>query len=272
MKTQRLEYKYLIPLNKIDDLRNAIKPFVYPDEYADREKNKEYTVHSIYLDSIKLDDYYDKLAGIKIRKKLRIRGYNFQSHDSIVFLEVKRKHENHISKNRAPLYFKDLPAILETANCEQYILKKKNYLDSINDARKFFYLCKIKNCSPVVLINYEREAFFSKHDSTLRITFDKNLRSRSFPAIKNLFDDSGMKYGTPGNFILEIKFFNGFPTWLQKIISKFGLNRQAVSKYTISIDSNRELKKFVDNRKLILPSIFNDYNKQIMKEEIKNVE
>ena len=72
MKPLRLEYKFLLPVERIDELRRAISPFVFIDEYAEREINKEYTVHSIYFDTMRLDDYHDKLSGIKIRKKLRI--------------------------------------------------------------------------------------------------------------------------------------------------------------------------------------------------------
>lgn len=68
MKPMRLEYKFLVSFERLDELREAIRPFVFIDEYADREIDKEYTVKSIYYDTMRLDDYRDKLAGIKIRK------------------------------------------------------------------------------------------------------------------------------------------------------------------------------------------------------------
>lgn len=271
MNPMRLEYKFLVPINKINELRNAISPFVVLDEYAEREINKEYTVHSIYFDTMKLDDYHDKLAGIKIRKKLRIRGYNKKDEESVVFLEIKRKYENHISKNRSPLLYCNLEEILRTSDCEKYLLKRNNFLDAKTDAAKFFYLSKIRNCSPISLINYEREAYFSKHDSTLRLTFDKNLRSKPLPQISELYNDASLKFAMPGNFILEIKFFNGFPLWLQKILRKFELNRQAISKYTNCVDIHQELRRFVDKNYLFLPSHFTGSKIQNLKEVIKNV-
>jgi len=270
MNPMRLEYKFLVPINKINELRNAINPFVVLDEYAEREINKEYTVHSIYFDTMKLDDYHDKLAGIKIRKKLRVRGYNKQIEESIAFLEIKRKYENHISKNRAPLLYSNLEEILKTADCEKYLLKTKNFLDAKNDATKFFYLSKIKNCSPIALINYEREAYFSKHDSTLRLTFDKNLRSKPLPKISELYNDASLKFAMPGSFILELKFFGGFPTWLQKIIRRFELSRRAISKYTICVDSHYELKRFVNKKDLVIPLMYTGSKLQNLKEVIKN--
>lgn len=271
MKPMRLEYKFLVSLERLDELREAILPFVFIDEYADREIDKEYTVKSIYFDTMRLDDYRDKLAGIKIRKKLRIRGYNLRNSESTVFLEVKRKYENHIYKNRAPLYYSNLDLLLSTADCEKYLLKKKNFLDSKSDASKFFYLFKTKNYSPVTLVTYEREAFYSKHDSTLRITFDKNLRSKPLPQTSELYDDISLKYSMPGNFILELKFFSGFPTWLQKIIRRFEISRRAISKYTISVDSHYELNRFVNKKNLVAPFMSTGSEIQNMKEVIKNV-
>lgn len=270
MKPMRLEYKFLVPLERLDELREAICPFVFIDEYADREIDKEYTVKSIYYDTMRLDDYRDKLAGIKIRKKLRIRGYNLRNSESTVFLEIKRKYENHIYKNRAPLLYENLDLLLQTADFENYLLKKKNFLDAKSDASKFFYLLKTKNYSPTTLVTYDREAFYSKHDSTLRITFDKNLRSKPLPKISELYDDTSLKYSMPGNFILELKFFSGFPTWLQKIVRRFELYRRAISKYTISVDNHSELNRFTNKKDLVIPLNSTGSVIKNLKELIKN--
>jgi hypothetical protein len=271
MKSMRLEYKFLIPESKIDQVRESLLPFIVIDEYAAAREQKEYTVRSIYFDSNKLDDYRDKLAGLKIRKKLRIRGYNLQNEDSIIFLEVKRKYENNISKNRSPLLYTDLNELFLTNDFEKLLLKRKNYLNAYSDAVKFFYTYKSKNYLPVVLVVYEREAFFSKHDSTLRITFDKNLRSKPLPIFDNLYEEADLKKSMQGNFILEIKFFNGFPQWLQSIVSRFNLQRKAISKYTISVDNHYELKKYIYDKRILIPSLIDGVNFKAQKDLLKNV-
>ncbi|NWF90705.1 MAG: polyphosphate polymerase domain-containing protein [Ignavibacteriaceae bacterium] len=253
----RLEYKYLIPNEKLNDLRQALIPFVNIDEYALNRAQKEYTVRSIYYDTRKLDDYRDKLAGIKIRKKIRIRGYNELENESPVFLEVKRKYENHISKNRSPVLYKNLNQILVSQDFDNLLIKKRNFPDERNDAIKFFYLLKKNNCLPIILIVYEREALFSKYDSTLRITFDKNLRSFPFPKLSQLYEEKGLVSVFPRHFVLEIKFYSGFPKWLQNVISHFGLGRQAVSKYTTCIDNHEVYKKYVNRNKVLAPSLLN---------------
>jgi hypothetical protein len=267
----RLEYKYLIAHDKIDDLREAIRPFVNLDEYTQNRSQKEYTVRSIYFDTMRFNDYHDKLAGLKVRKKLRIRGYNELKNESIVFLEVKRKYGSHISKNRASVLHYNLEAILRTGDIKHLLSYQKKYPDESHDANKFFYLLKIKNNYPIINVVYEREAFFSKLDSTLRITFDKNLRSIALPNFSELFSESGVQKAMNGHFILEIKFYNGFPVWLQKILSEFGSARTALSKYTICIDNHIIFDRFKNSNKLLIPRLHDGSRLNYKEELVKDV-
>ncbi len=112
----RREYKYLVPQRDIDRLRQRILPFVTVDDFA--SEGNQYTVRSIYFDSSNLKYYNEKIDGIKIRKKLRVRGYNKQADESIVFLEIKRKNENHINKNRSAIKYYNLNDLLTTKDLE----------------------------------------------------------------------------------------------------------------------------------------------------------
>ena len=270
MKPMRYEYKYLVPLEKLEEFRYAISPFFRVDEYAEERKYQEYTVRSIYYDSAKLDDYCDKIEGLKIRKKIRIRAYNEASPDNLVFLEVKRKYENHISKNRAPLLYANLEEVLTSGEFQNLLLKKRGYINTDDDAAKFFFHFRNKTSHPIVLVVYEREAYFSKFDSTLRITFDKNLRSFAFPTIDNIYEDENLKPAIHGHFILEIKFYDGFPLWLQKILGGFNFQRRAISKYTICSENHSEIKMFIDNKKPVLSNSLLKYNSDLRKDIIKN--
>jgi len=270
MKPMRLEYKFRVRKEHLNELRESLRPFLFVDEYADREPAKEYVCRSIYYDTIKMDDYHDKLAGVKLRKKLRIRGYNLQDDNSVVFLEIKRKCENHISKNRAPLLYSNLTSLLADQDFEKYLLKKKNFIDAQKDASNFFYFYKLKHYASKVLVTYNREAYYSKHDSTLRITFDKNLRSFALPDISDLYEDTRLKPAMPNDFILEIKFFSGYPQWLQKILQRFELKREAISKYVICVDNQTELNKIKTNKNLLLPVNYYSNRVDRRKEVVKN--
>ena len=246
------EYKYLVPNEKIDELRDAIRPFVNLDGYADITSKKEYTVRSIYLDNSSLKFYNEKLDGLQNRKKLRIRGYNEQGINSIIFLEIKRKFENNIYKNRTSGYFETLEDFLLNGNSEYFVVNANK--DEIENANKFLFHYKIKMLKPVSLIVYDREAYFSKFDSNTRITFDKNLRYSSMPSFNLLYNEEILKLAMKNFFVLEIKFYRGYSQLLQKVLRQFNLARLAVSKYQICIDSDKFIAGPIQNKSFYFTS------------------
>ncbi|MCB0729742.1 MAG: polyphosphate polymerase domain-containing protein [Ignavibacteriae bacterium] len=243
----RLEYKFLVNNSNLERLRKKILPFIEYDPFVKDGDVKEYTVRSIYFDSSNFDYYHEKIEGIKIRKKLRIRSYDNYSGNDLVFLEIKNKYENFIGKNRAPLLYHDLGNLLKTKAIETYTLTNNGYANSIQDGEKFLHHIFRSGLKPIILIVYEREAFFSKFDRSLRITFDKNLRFYDQPKLYNLYKDNDLEYATPNNFVLEIKFDNGYPKWMQEIVQEFNLQRRSVSKYTICIDSSKLINPMKKN-------------------------
>ncbi len=244
----RREYKYLVPNKYLDDIRNEMLPFVETDSFASACENNQYTVRSIYYDSPNLDFYHEKIEGLKIRKKLRIRGYNKFMDDSVVFLEIKRKRENFIDKHRSKLYYKNLDDIFYTGDLDSYIIQSD--ADSIKNAQRFFFHVNKKLLKPISLVVYEREAFFSRFNTNIRITFDKNLRYYSLPLFADLYEDNILKPAIKNHFVFEMKFYQGFPEHFTKIITKFQLIRLAVSKYSICIDADKELRP-TSNRKFL---------------------
>jgi hypothetical protein len=237
----RREYKYLIPQKDIDLLRQRITPYVTVDNFA--SEGNQYTVRSIYFDTSKLKFYNEKIAGVKIRKKLRVRGYNELVDESIVFLEIKRKYENHIDKNRSPLKYYNLNDLLSTSDLESYCLTDNGFQNSVADGEKFLHCIHKNSLKPIVLVVYEREAYYSRFDTSLRLTFDKNLRYLLFPSLDKLYTEEDMKYTMPKYFIFEIKFNMGFPGWLQSVIRDLNISRMALSKYTMCLDNEKIFNK-----------------------------
>jgi SPX domain protein involved in polyphosphate accumulation len=226
-------------------LRRVLSPFVEMDDNAKNEAGK-YTVHSIYYDTFELDFYYQKEAGIQHRKKIRIRGYNREKRDSIIFVEIKRKNNMLISKYRAPSLFKNIQSLFVSGDVEQYVITGNGNPYAIEDARRFFFHIYRHSLQPTILIHYEREAFFSKFNPYLRITLDRNIRSSAYPNLEDLFRDEGTIHAMPKYFVLEIKFHDGIsyvPVWLNSILEDFDLNKMAISKYKICLDSHHIPKR-----------------------------
>jgi len=227
----RLEYKYIIPISEIDSLRRQLLPYCELDPYSKNNNGNQYTVKSVYLDSKNFKDYHDKIEGINSRKKVRIRGYNDVNSNSKVFLELKKKIGMHVYKNRATIIYSELNDFLETKNLK--LIKAKNLRQ---DAEKFLYHYTRGSLCPITLVTYEREAFFSKFDKTLRLTFDKNIRFKKAENYDVLFSNNYYENINNDFFVLEIKFVSGFPDWLKKILFSHKLTRKSFSKYIESVD------------------------------------
>lgn len=234
----RNEFKYLVPREKLAEIRAELAPYVYNDQHAQERQVREYTVRSIYFDSRNYEDYREKVEGLKIRKKLRIRAYNEVSPESSAFLEIKRKHNGHIFKDRASFAYRDIEALFDSRDIARYI--PLNGIPAAQDsARKFFFHLHRGMLRPAILVIYDREAFFSKFDPSLRLTFDKNLRSALTDKITVFNREIGLRYAMPSHFIWEIKFPHSLPAWVQSIIKRHRLPRLALSKYTICLDSHK---------------------------------
>jgi SPX domain protein involved in polyphosphate accumulation len=228
----RLEYKYLVPTMYMDNLRANLLGYLDYDDYAARRPQKEYTVRSIYLDSPDFKCYYEKLDGTHTRKKLRIRGYNKREDTPRVFFEIKRKNDNFVSKDRARVPIQDIRNALQNSNSVMYLDDdERKYLNN------FYFYYHLRRLEPKVLIVYDREPFQCKFGSNLRITIDKNLRSKVVYDYDMLFDEQDLVSSFRNEFILEIKFYQVLPEWIDKVIGRYDLTRVAVSKYTSSIDA-----------------------------------
>lgn len=238
----RYEYKYLVSNSLVDKIRKEIMPFMELDDFAKKHSNGQYTVRSIYYDSPKFDCYQEKLDGVQIRNKYRIRGYDKHSKQSIAFLEIKHKNTNCISKNRAPLYFSNVAKSLFSRSIVDNVLSLSGNGVEMKDAHKFMYYYYLKKLHPTVLVIYDREAFWGKFDTSLRLTFDKNLRSVIFPSLDELYKENSAKKTMNNHFILEVKFYGTLPLWVKTLISKYNLDRRALSKYTMSLETHDEFK------------------------------
>ena len=227
----RLEFKYLVRLEDLDALRKALLSFLDPDPFTQSGRN-EYTVRSIYLDTFALDDYYEKESGVQHRQKVRVRGYNEQTAETPVFLEIKRKDNMAIAKVRVSVRFKDLRSLLVSGDVERYVPQP----EAREEAGRFLFHVYRYSRRPTVLIQYEREAYFYRFDSSVRLTLDKNLRSLAFPELEDLYEETRTRPSYPGHFLLEVKFSNGVPSWFKGILHSFGLERTSFSKYCESLD------------------------------------
>jgi hypothetical protein len=239
----RLEYKYLIEYEHLDRFRSMIMPFLEGDDNAPEGDIPEYSVRSIYFDTPNLRYYHEKIEGLDIRKKLRVRGYNDGGEDPEVYLEIKRKNIQSVWKNRAPMKYNDIGDLFTSGDVERWIITDNGIAHAADNARRFMFHMYQHSLEPIVLVSYEREAYAGRYDTSLRITIDKYLRSAIFPKMGGLFSDKRTVRCLPDHFIVEVKFPSRMPNWIQAILGTFGARRRAVSKYCIGLDAHKIVDK-----------------------------
>ena len=231
----KYEFKYIVPVSKLDSLREAIQRYVELDPFAANSAGNEYTVRSIYFDTSRFDYYWEKVDGYRIRKKVRIRGYNHPQGNEMVFLEIKRKLKEPIEKVREMLPFDTMVRLMAG---DDPGLSGLEAAETLNGAGKFLFHVYRRNLKPVVLVIYEREAYYDRFMKQVRITIDKNLRSVAYPEIKDLNREDNAVAALKDRFIMEVKFKGHFPGWLRPITGHFDLVRQSASKFVFCINAH----------------------------------
>lgn len=243
----RYEFKYLVPMEQYTALRSALLPFLRPDPFAALQPGGLYTVRSLYYDTPGFEMYHTKVDGIAHRMKVRLRGYNQGGSNSGVFMEIKRKYESPILKNRSEAPFGVVLQLFEGKSIDQFA----GLIQDPDNARRFFYQILSRNMRPVINIIYDREPFTGSHldpENDFRLTFDLHLRSVAYPRVDQLFEETGAMFAFPGFFILEVKFNRFCPAWVKPVLEDFQLRKEPASKYVGAINSNR----------FINPERFND--------------
>ena len=224
---RRFEFKYLIDERDVDKIRRAVRNFVTYDQYVDK-KTGYYRATSLYLDDLEPSAYYEKLAGLKYRRKFRIRFYGEEAKNSTAaFFEIKKRDETIIFKDRFESDIKTVKAVL--------VDREYEYLFDNEDGREFLAHLVKNKLEPNVLLSYKREAYFDEKSSNFRLTFDRNIIAKRVFGVD--FDLNGSTEVYPGFVILEAKFNRIMPAWFGMIIKSFGLSYEAFSKYCFSVES-----------------------------------
>ena len=216
----RHELKYHITPAELTVLRGVLAPVMQLDPNGN--ENNEYHIRSLYFDTINDDALEEKIAGVGNRKKYRIRIYNFS--DKVIKLECKSKYGDLISKQSV-----SIPREL----AEQLIAGDPDGLQRMRHPllHDVYREMRTRLLRPAVIVDYVREAYIHQAEE-VRITFDKQVRTGLYsvdifnPQIPTypVFDDPVE--------ILEVKFDEFLPGYLQSILSGVTAQRSAISKYT----------------------------------------
>lgn len=231
--SQRFEAKYRVNAAQAMAVRDLIRPYMDADPHG-----SAYPVTSIYLDSPDLAMYWSSARGEERRHKLRIRTYDGGGHETC-FFEVKHRHNQIIKKDRAVVRQDAAQALLAGAPTQPEMLANPGR--DFESLYVFQDLLARYNASPKLVVRYLREAHMSKIDEPLRVTFDTDIT-----CLPSEYFEPEAWFASPNWFeppdlpiVLELKFTDAFPAWVEEIVCRLNLRRDSFSKYVICADALR---------------------------------
>ena len=226
----RHELKFLIDEGTCIALRNRLLPLMTPDGNGE---NGEYRVTSLYFDDVYNSGYWQKLNGVETRRKFRVRAYNLDP--SLIKMEAKHKDESYVSKLSKRLTEEQYRALL--AGDYGFMADNDGEEDVFGEFYRSHLLTRLR---PRTIVDYHREALISRFGN-VRVTFDKKLSV----CVNTLDMFSPQAQYSPiynKEIILEVKFDNYIPEYIQAAIQGLNAPMQPVSKYILCTDRILEVK------------------------------
>lgn len=237
MNLKRYEYKYFISESVYLKILERLKPYIEPDDFAAKCPKFRYLVQSLYFDSPSRIYYDEKVEGKKARHKIRVRCYTENFYDSeSYYWEIKRKDQNIISKSRIEISREELDYFqrYNFLSCPESFLNGNLLKRKITE--ELLYYCNRHSLSPEIFVLYEREAYMSPIDDSVRVTFDRGVKGNSFYS-GGITQQINWLRAFDRGVIFEVKIRGFLPFWLHEVIKEFGLSVESISKYCGGMDS-----------------------------------
>lgn len=218
----RQERKYLITEFESKHMSSLLESVMAQDPH--NGSCGFYKIRSLYFDTPFDDDYNDKIDGLELRRKIRLRTYQIDA--DFAMLEMKQKQGNMQLKRSLVLNKGDAQALI---SCDYSPLK--NYSEPF--AAELYGIMNTKSYRPKAVVEYKRKAFVAK-ENRIRITFDNTIRATE--TCFDIFSHHLPLYPVLDDFntVLEVKY-NGFMlSYIKNLINVADRSRVSVSKYCLA--------------------------------------
>lgn len=217
----RHEIKYYINSLQAAELGLILGKSMHRDSNAG--ETGAYWIRSLYFDTIGNKDYYEKIIGHDIRKKIRLRIYSLDAQG--VKLEIKNKNSSYTLKETVSISRGDAVELVSGNSAPLLSYNEKTAIRAYAYMHQSLY-------RPNVLIDYNREAYLYPFQN-IRVTIDKNLYASYNP--KGLFshDLPMLPVFSDDVCILEVKYDKMIPAFLQRLLSSLEAQKSQISKYCI---------------------------------------
>ena len=215
---RRSERKFVIGKAQAERLFLRLRDALPGDPYAGYAP---YHVRSLYFDSFRNGDYSDKLAGIRDRKKIRMRIYD-ENPDPIKF-ELKEKTGDMQQKHS----FTVSRALAEELTRGEY---RGLLREEVPELEQIYYMMVKEVYRPKCVVEYERRAF-AVPTNDIRITFDTKIMTSE----GNLDLFAPRSFFRPADVedlvVLEVKYNHFLLSYVKSLLASTQLDERSYSKY-----------------------------------------
>lgn len=236
----RYEAKYIIPRERVAEVRSFIKAFCLPDPHASGDP-PEYVITTLQLETPGYALHYAKVNEAAKRFKLRVRTYG-EIAVNPVFAEVKAKLDDTIIKARASIPFgtwgRDLIFGIQVPDCFDDERQEVDFL-------KFKRLVWELQARPEMVVRYIRESYIGASDQYARVTFDRKLQYQVTDSWtdfgrsgvwRNMDSTESQGFGLPySGVVLEVKALSYVPLWIMDLVKRFELRRSGNCKFSTAV-------------------------------------
>ncbi|MGP3931746.1 polyphosphate polymerase domain-containing protein [Nonomuraea sp. KM88] len=228
----RYEIKYLVDAAVARELRDEM------DTVLDRDRHSGdggYGVWSVYYDTRRLRFYWEKIEGLRFRRKLRIRHYGDRfavTGETPVHVEIKQRVNRVTQKRRVRLPYRDALRLCDGREQVGHEPSERGFLEEVLDL-----VCRL-DLRATAMTGYQRHAYVGRGaDVGLRVTFDQRVRGRDRDF--HLGADAANRFIVPpGKAIMEVKANERVPYWLTDLTAERNLQVVRLSKYCQSVEAH----------------------------------
>ena len=215
----RHELKFYIDYSDYLAIRTRLRAIAKLDPNVSEDGT--YFIRSLYFDNYRDKALREKIDGVNVREKFRIRYYNHDT--SRITLEKKSKIHGMCKKVQTPVSIEQCQALVDG---DLSRIKDSNDPLLIELYRKMLD----QRIIPRVIVDYIREPYIYEYGN-VRITFDSKIRTGLYSKQFLSSDVPMIDAGDNGTIIMEVKFDEYLPEVIQLAVQIGNRSQTAFSKY-----------------------------------------
>ncbi|MBR7074687.1 MAG: polyphosphate polymerase domain-containing protein [Oscillospiraceae bacterium] len=213
----RHEWKHEISYADLLAIRQRLRAVAESDPHAE---NGRYLIRSLYFDNLSDKALREKIDGVNLREKFRIRYYN--GDPSVIHLEKKSKRAGLGTKYSAALTKDEAQSIVDGEL--DWMLSSGRPL-----VQELYCKMRYQGLRPKTIVDYTREPFIYR-PGNVRVTFDYDIRT-GLSCTDFLNPDCVTIPAGDAPILLEVKWDAFLPSVIRDAVQTPGRRVEAFSKY-----------------------------------------